>query len=235
MFFHPFSVKNPLSNAFSAVKISNPPYSTLKTPHSASHSDVQDYPRILQFSPPRRPCARYAIAAPTGRARARRVPGLPPAQVLPGGGSWAAGLCRNAVSLGAQAAQLLCMPALIADSHTGAPRARPPAPDRRAGALSPRVLRCFQRRKRAHPGRISSSADGRAHAPRPALPVQQAFALLSRRCFAARGMPPPSPLPCTLPPNPRRAASRPPRGMRKRLKQGRGAGLAVPVRHWRHG
>lgn len=176
--------------------MSNPPYSTLKTPHSASRSDVQDfnrifpretasedlqaphlnpirraaahfpgksvqdYPRILQFSPPRRPCARCAITAPTGRARARRVPGLPPALVLPGGGSWAAGLCRRLASLAAQAAQLLGRPSRLAGTHTGAPRARPPAPQAARGRAKSAVLHGFQRHERAHPGRISSSPTG---------------------------------------------------------------------------
>lgn len=63
-------------------------------------------------------------------------------------------------SLGAQAAQLLCKPAMLADSHTGAPRARPPAPDRRAGALCLQALRSFQRRKRAHPGWIPPAPAG---------------------------------------------------------------------------
>lgn len=138
------------------------------------------------------------------------------------------------VSMRAQAAQLLGGLAVRIDARSGrTPAARPPALSARGRAgrrrSQPRQIHTRahlvaflqRRRARARPARCFSAAT--------------VFCSAGRRSSASRGRPPPSPLPCTLPPNPRRAASRPPRGMRKRLKQGRGAGLAVPVRHWRHG
>lgn len=126
---------------------------------------------------------------------------------------------------------------------------------RRSSPARPPIV---QRLARAHPGRAAScAANGarprclrihqgasvangctpfdalqcrrsRAALLLPALLVQQAFALLGRRCFATRGRPPPSPPPFTPYPNPRRAAPRPPRGMRKRLQKGGRQGYSAP-------
>lgn len=187
-----------------------------------------------RFSPPRRHCGRFTFAPPSGRARARRRQGRPPQVIAPRRRSWAAGHRRRSFALATQAAQLPGVPSQAGTPRTGAPRPRALLRFQRAGALVCGLTVSADSLIRVHPGRTTSSRRARAR-PARCFAGATGFCPAVRRSTATRGRPPPSPLPCTLPPNPRRAASRPPRGMRKRLKQGRGAGLAVPVRHWRHG
>ena len=116
----------------------------------------------LQVTPPRRPCARCAVAAPAGRARARRIQSGPPSLATPRRrivGRWPAPPLVSAGRAGVAAPRRALRSCSV--SHGRTPAARPPAPQTARGRAVCASIRAPASQTGA-PRLTRYNADGRA-------------------------------------------------------------------------